>query len=152
MTKRISFIFSAFTLIELLVVVSILGILLGLSVYGMQDARRASRDGKRKTDLEQIRSSLEMYKADCGVYPVSSLPAGSSLVGDGESDSCLSSNVYLSKVPSDPQETTRSYAYNSLDGVTYTLCASLEKNPPPPVDVDNCGSCITACNYKVTNP
>ena len=58
-----------FTLIELLVVISILGVLLALSVFGMQGARQSSRDGRRKADLEQIRSGLEMYRADCNAYP-----------------------------------------------------------------------------------
>ena len=71
-----------FTLIELLVVISIMGILLALSVFGMQDARRASRDGKRKADIEQIRSALEMYKADCGKYPLTAgVVPGSPLTG-----------------------------------------------------------------------
>lgn len=128
-----------------------MGILLGLSVYGMQDARKSSRDGKRKTDLEQIRSALEMYKADCNVYPTSSLVAGASLVGSGATSSCLASNVYLSKIPADPQATTRTYSYAST-GSTYILCASLEKAPSPAMDVSGCASCTTTCNYKVTSP
>lgn len=142
---------SGFTLIELLVVVSIMGILLSLSVYGMQDARKASRDGKRKTDLEQIRSALEMYKADCSGYPSSSLSPGGSLIGSGATSSCPSTNIYLSKIPADAQAPTRSYSYSS-DGLTYSLCASLEKAPSPSMDVSGCGSCTTTCNYKVTSP
>jgi prepilin-type N-terminal cleavage/methylation domain-containing protein len=60
----------AFTLIELLVVISIIGILTGLSIFGLQGAREASRDATRKAALEQIRSGLEIYKADCDSYPI----------------------------------------------------------------------------------
>ena len=143
-----------FTLIELLVVISIIGILLGLSVFGLQGARQASRDARRKADLESIRSGLEIFKADCNKYYVgSSLP--SPLVGipsSPYSSSCLATNTYISLIPSDPIPGTYAYAYSS-DGITYTLCASLE-NPPTPVAsgcVGSCGSGAT-CNYKVKNP
>ena len=146
---------SGFTLIELLVVISIIGILLALSVFGLQGARQASRDAKRKADLESIRSGLEIFKADCDKYYIgNSLP--SPLVGIPSSpyniSSCLATNTYISNIPVDPISATYSYAYSS-DGTTYTLCAYLE-NPPNPVDtgcVGSCGAGVT-CNYKVTNP
>jgi general secretion pathway protein G len=140
----------AFTLIELLVVISIMGILLALSVFGMQQARQASRDGRRKADLEQIRSALEMFKSDCNKYYIgSALP--SSLVGNTSySSTCLPANIYISQVPVDPLPSTNRYSYSS-DGTTYVLCAALEQASS--MDVSGCGSCgDTACNYKVKNP
>ena len=143
-----------FTLIELLVVISIIGILLGLSVFGLQGARQSSRDAKRKADLETIRSGLEIFKADCNLYYVgSSLP--STLIGISGSPygtSCLPANIYVALIPTDPISGTYSYVYSS-DGTTYSLCAYLEKPPVPPAS--GCGgNCATgvACNYKVTNP
>ena len=51
-----------FTLIELLVTISIIGILIGLSVFGLQGARQSARDAKRKADLDmrlrQVMSGL----------------------------------------------------------------------------------------------
>jgi prepilin-type N-terminal cleavage/methylation domain-containing protein len=143
-----------FTLIELLVVISIIGILLALSVFGLQGARLASRDAKRKSDLELIRSGLEIYKADCDSYPATLLQGGT-LIGDG-TGSCLTDNTYITLVPSDPL-TTSQYVYaatsvNSGPYAKYTLCATLEQAPSPAMDVSGCGNCITACNYKVTNP
>ena len=44
-----------FTLIELLVVISIVGILLGLSIFSLQNSKKSGRDAKRKSDLELIR-------------------------------------------------------------------------------------------------
>lgn len=144
-----------FTLIELLVVVSIIGILIGLSIFGLQGARESSRDARRKADLEQIRSGIEIYKADCDTYPVGSgNPAilfGSALMGDGSTSSCSSSNTYISQVPADPTDPTRTYLYSS-DGVTYELCASVEQAGVGTVTCGGSASCGSSCNYKVTNP
>jgi type II secretion system protein G len=142
-----------FTLIELLVVISIIGVLVGLSVFGLQGARKASRDAVRKADLEQIRSGLGMYKADCNSYPLNlNLSSATTLNGDGNSASCLAGNVYISKIPTDPVSPNASYVYNSPDGVTYSICASLEQGGTS-VTCGGSGSCGGAtCNYKVTNP
>ncbi len=139
--------FLAFTLIELLVVISIIGILISLSVFGLQGARESSRDARRKIDLETIRSGLEIYKSDCDIYPTSLVGP---LVGSGEVSSCAVSNTYIQSVPQDPLYPESSYSYSS-DGVTYRICATLEQAPSTPVDTTDCGSCTTACNYKVTN-
>ena len=146
MKRKIIF---GFTLIELLVVISIIGILISLSVFGLQGARTSSRDAKRKADLEAIRSGLEIYKADCDRYPAT---LGTTLVGSPPPSACSASNTYLSSVPVDPTATARTYAYTNTTTTTYTLCASLEQVPSPLPDLTGCGSCTTACNYKVTNP
>jgi prepilin-type N-terminal cleavage/methylation domain-containing protein len=150
-----------FTLIELLVVISIIGILIGLSVFGLQGARTASRDAKRKADLEQIRSGLELYKSDCNIYSAS-VSFGNALKGTDSSGSCLSTNTYISKVPQDALFSTRNYYYTvEASKYCYILCASLEVPPSSPVTsvtcsdgtVLSCGSnCGTSCNYSVTNP
>lgn len=141
-----------FTLIELLVVISIIGILVGLSVFGLQGARKASRDAVRKADLEQLRSGLGMYKADCNAYPASlNLSTPTALKGDGSTTSCLVSNVYISATPVDPISAS-SYIYNSPDGITYSICASLEQGGTT-VTCGGSSACGGAtCNYKVTNP
>lgn len=128
-----------------------MGVLLALSIYGMQEARKASRDGKRKADLEQIRSGLEMYKADCNSYPTS-LTSGSRLVGSGSPSTCAVGNIYISSIPVDPLSTAlHSYIYYS-DGVTYQLCAAMEQGGA----AVTCGSSTdcggSTCNYLTTNP
>lgn len=57
-------------MIELLVVMSIIALLLtiGLSFYG--NAQRATRDAKRRGDLDAIRKSIEIYRAEKGNYKV----------------------------------------------------------------------------------
>ncbi len=138
-----------FTLVELLVVVSIIGILIGLSVFGLQGARISSRDARRKADLEAIRSGLEIYKADCDRYPSS---LDTTLLGSPPPSSCLTDNIYISSVPKDPIDPAQNYSYSNPTSTTYILCATLEQPPTPAMDVTGCGSCTTTCNYKVKNP
>lgn len=141
----------AFTLIELLVVISIMGLLLALSVYGIQSARRSSHDAKRKSDLEQIRSGLEMYKSDCNSYPAA---LGLTLKGDGSSSNCPTSNVYIDEVPVDPKS-DGSYDYDYVTDNSYTLRACLESPDDSQCDRSN-GSIVqctsggyTGCRYTV---
>jgi hypothetical protein len=113
----------------------------------MQGARKQGRDGKRKADLETIRSALEIYKADCNAYP-SSIP----LTGSWTHDCGSGSNTYIEKMPEDPSSGAK-YAYSSSSPYsTYTLCSTLEDPPSPANDTAGCGSCTATCAYKVTSP
>lgn len=148
--------YNGFTLIELLVVISIIGVLIGLSLIGLSGARESARDARRKTDIESIRSGLEMYKADCNKYPAAAaVVGGSSLLGSPPPTSCAASNTYISLVPKDPASPARAYPYSTNPTTTtYILCAALEQAPVPTMGITGCGSCGAgvACNYKVTNP
>lgn len=139
---------NAFTLIELLVVISIIGVLIGLSIFGIEGARKSSRDARRKADLELIRSGLEIYKSDCGSYPAA-LDFGGTLNGNGTTG-CPSSNSYISQIPTDPTSPTDTYYYTRPTTTIYALCAALEQSSGT---VSGCGSCGgSSCNYKVQNP
>lgn len=138
-----------FTLIELLVVISIIAILVAISIFGLAGARELSRDSRRKSDLELIRSGLEIYKADCNTYP-GSITLGGSLSGTGTPSTCPVANVYISDVPTDPTSATRSYRYSST-GTTYEICASLEQGSGT-VTCGGSSNCGNTCNYKVKNP
>ena len=129
-----------FTLIELLVAMTILAVLMGISLVSYQGAKKSARDGKRKADLEQIRSALEIYRTDCKTYPTSLIP----LTGTGTS---CSGNTYMAVIPVDPGSC--SYYYSGSAN-SYTLCASLETGGTSVTGCGSCGSCT--CNYKVTNP
>jgi prepilin-type N-terminal cleavage/methylation domain-containing protein len=151
---------SGFTLIELLVVISIIGVLIAISAFGLQGARETSRDSTRKTDTELIRSGIEIYKSDCNGYPVGSgnpstvlATGGSALMGDGSTTSCSLGNTYISQIPNDPTFPNRNYLYYS-DGTVYEICVSLEQvQSGGSVTCGSSSSCgSSACNYKVTNP
>lgn len=60
-----------FTLIEILVVATIIGLLSALAIANFSTANKSSRDAKRKADLEQVRTALEIYRSQVGYYPSS---------------------------------------------------------------------------------
>lgn len=60
---------AGFTMIELLVVATIIILLSAIGLVSFSQANKRARDGKRKADLEQARSALELYRSDNGFYP-----------------------------------------------------------------------------------
>ena len=125
---------NGFTFVELLVVTTIIILLSSIAVVSYQSANKKSRDNKRKSDLEQIRTALEMYRSDQGGYPTAL--------------SILTPN-FLQQIPTDPKG--YSYYYSRPTATTYNLCAYLESDTSGNCGGASCGSGIT-CNYKVTQP
>lgn len=114
-----------YTLIELLIVIVLIGVLAGifLSINFGQQLKKA-RDGKRKTDIEQIRSALEMCRSDIGSYPLTS-----ALVFGTTASLVCGVNTYLNPLPDDPKAPGAHYSYSSCATspcFTYTLTATLE--------------------------
>lgn len=137
-----------FTLIELLVAMTIVAILLSISLISFQGARKTARDGRRKADLEQIRSALEIYRSDCKTYPDDGeLSFGSELRG---AETVCSDNSYLS-VPNDAL-TGYTYVYNQTSANTYVLCSYMEVDQAVNYDADCGQNCGEHCYYKQTNP
>lgn len=60
---------AAFTLIEMMVVITIIIILAGLVVGGMEYANQRSATEKAKTQIALLSKGIEEYKLDMGAYP-----------------------------------------------------------------------------------
>lgn len=116
-----------FTLIELLVVIAIISILTAFLMSNFVGVRQRGRDAERKSDLRQIQSALEMYRADQGYYPDTSdlSTCGGQFV--------FGSTVYMQKIPCDPQS-------SSGNSVPYVYVAT----------PTNCNNTSTYCtNYTI---
>src|SRR5258706_992741 len=66
-----------FTLIELLVSIAIIATLIGLALPNYLSARGRAKDARRKEDLQQLKSALQLYYNDFHKYP----PSGSAGIG-----------------------------------------------------------------------
>lgn len=116
--------YKGYTLIELLIVITIIGVLAAvvLSVNFGQQLKKA-RDGKRKTDIETIRSALEMCRSDSGSYTTLTSP----VCGGTLSCACGASTcTYLNPIPCDPKNASPYEYLFSGGGASYTLTAALE--------------------------
>ena len=115
-----------FTFVELLVVVTIIAVLTAVAVVSYTSTNKKARDTKRKADLQEIRSALEIKRAECGVYgPLSLYDTGVECDGD----------VYLApdRVPTDPKS-GNDYNY-VITASIYALCTWEMENEP--------GYCVT---------
>ncbi|MCX6731184.1 MAG: prepilin-type N-terminal cleavage/methylation domain-containing protein [Candidatus Roizmanbacteria bacterium] len=131
-----------FTLVEILVVVTIISLLASIAAVSYSRFVKQSRDARRKTDIEQIRASIELYRNFKGTYPAPPMNFGTGALQDG-------TTVYMSKIPSDPMSsspTSNTYFYTSSGTFQdYTLCAYIEGGDTS-VSLNSCGSGII-CNY-----
>ncbi len=59
----------AFTIIELLIVAAIIGVLAVVIVLNYASAKQKARDSRRVSDLDSIKSALEMFREANGRYP-----------------------------------------------------------------------------------
>jgi prepilin-type N-terminal cleavage/methylation domain-containing protein len=150
-----------FTLIELVIVVSVIAVLSGVSIFAMREARTSGRDAKRRADLAQIASSLELYKADCNFYP-NTVPAVNAPLTGASSFGCTvataATNIYIQAMPGDPDGSAYAYtvAPSGCSGNCTRFCiwANLEGDPTLPAfcNSTNCGSVPSGFDLCITNP
>ena len=67
--NRIPVLHGAFTLIEMLIVVTIIGILSTAIIPRMTGYMERTRDLKRKLDLQQIATAMQLYYDQHGTWP-----------------------------------------------------------------------------------
>lgn len=121
-----------FTLIEILVVSTIIALLTSIGVVSYNQINKESRNNRRKIDIEQIRSALEMYRSNNDQYP-------------DNLNLLTGPVVYLSSIPTDPKAPTYVYSYIKISSVDYTIGAYLEGVSSSCSINLNCGG--KNCNY-----
>ncbi len=106
---------AAFTLIELMVTITIIIILAGLVVGGMEYANQRSASEKAKTQIALLSKGIEEYKLDMGGYPPTNNISASLTTSAGSSTSAIIFNAL--------------YWDSDNDGIGVT-------GPPPAPDTD----------------
>lgn len=181
MNKKFS---SAFTLIELLIVMGVLTTLITalITIIDPIQQRYKANDSRRKSDLAEIKKSLEQFYQDHGKYPDSMPPPGPD---EYKIDKDLTSGSTVVDWGSPwqpyaqilPIDTNSSYNYVyvvSNSNQSYRLYSYLERNTFDPQickfnesacqtnkDQANCtcpgaasltNNCGKICNYGITSP
>ncbi|MBI3577580.1 prepilin-type N-terminal cleavage/methylation domain-containing protein [Candidatus Gottesmanbacteria bacterium] len=138
-----------FSLMELLVVISIIAVLVTISAVSYTTVNKRSRDTKRKSDIEQLRNALEMYRAENSSYP----NVGSGNFSNATNLSINLVSTYISAIPADPKS-TQVYRYQATgftNGIYYGYCLSAQLESEDPSDTCTPDS-VNSHNYGVKNP
>ena len=152
---------SGFTLIELLTVIVIIGVLTGLLTVSYFSVRQRGRDAQRKSDIKQIQSALELYRADNDTYPTSLNtgpgPYSYNCVSNVPLVNPAGTTTYMSKIPCDPTSTNGIYRYQQNSSTTYIIVACLDntgdKDPLITSTSPIAGfTCTSGIYYTVANP
>lgn len=154
-----------FTLIELVVSMAIIAILAAAGLSSFTTSQIKGRDGRRKSDLNQLSRALELYYNDYGQYPAGTngliMSCGGLCITEcnwGAGPFCSSRNtetIYMQQLPKDPSSTSRQYYYYS-SGTTYALYSWLENNNDaaiitPAVAADCDAGAGTGCSYGISS-
>jgi general secretion pathway protein G len=143
-----------FTLMEILIAIAIIAVLTAVGIVSYVSINRNARDAKRRGDIEQIRSALEMFRSDKGSYPaVGDLGwTDASNLNTGDSDTGLV-DTYIPAIPSDPQSTNFVYRYRGINNYYgYCLEANVENTATATDTCGAAGSIETGYNYGTKNP
>ncbi len=143
-----------FTLIELLVVIAIIAILAAVIIATTTGAQVQARDSRRVSDLDSIKTALELYNNKEGHYPIQNSPNSEPLTNTSPTGAALVAADLLSAVPQDPKNSTYGYWYcGTTDGSKYALKAKLEtdsKSLESDYDLDWPASGVCDCNNGLT--
>jgi len=96
---------AGFTLIELLVVIAIIGLLSTFAMVSLNNARIKTRDARRISDLNQIRTALDLYFNDCYRYPTM-VTIGEGIAGDDGYCNPPNTITYMKITPNNPTPRT----------------------------------------------
>ncbi|HLC83622.1 MAG TPA: type II secretion system protein [Bacteroidia bacterium] len=105
-----------FTLPELLIVMTVLAALATVMMTSYPASTKRARDTRRRSDIKQYQTAIEVYANKAGSYPVFS--------GNPSSSGFCNTYLNMSNCPDDPK--TEHYAVNS-SASQYILSAKLER-------------------------
>ena len=118
-----------FTLIELLVVIAILGLLATIVLVSLNSSRAKSRDVKRKADMRQVYTAMQLYFDVNNAYPNYAADACSAAVSGCTGTYPSGIGTYLSAMPRDPSnDTTRYYRVKTSTGTNFCVIAANLEN------------------------
>jgi prepilin-type N-terminal cleavage/methylation domain-containing protein len=116
---------NGFTLIELLVVIAIIGLLSSIVLASLNTARSKARDAERLSEMEQLRTAIEMYYSANGYYPLCYGTNTDVCSTEGYAGDLTTLQViptYISSIPKDPLNVAGQYGYYYARG--YQLVSS----------------------------
>ena len=111
-----------FTLIELLVVIAIIAMLATVGITSYRTLTSRARDGRRASDVENVRAALEAYRTENGNYPATA-DIWTELAGPP---------ILLATQPMDPRTGTSFINYVRLTTTTYTIDYLLDNGASAP--------------------
>ncbi len=156
-----------FSMIEMITVMAIMGIILTLVTVNVNKIRIDSRNAKRISDMQELKTALERYYSDSASYPTSSAGFGwdgvTSCWGYATPDwiKGIAPN-YIAKLPSDPKKNTNNcseplYIYRS-NGTDYKIiahrpdnCVDIGSKYPHLID-PNRGTAVANCSFGYWTP
>lgn len=77
MQKTLQKTYSGFTLIELLVVATIIIVVSAIGLVSYSEVSQGARDARRKSDLDDIRVTLLLFRSENGYYPTAAVESDS---------------------------------------------------------------------------
>jgi len=153
---------SGFTLVELLVTIAVIATIIGLALPNFLGARSRARDTRRKGEINQLKTALQLYYNDYKIYPPAA-NGGSGKInyiagcGTGGTTLCPASctvafasgattgcdTVYMTKFPG--EFGTSMFYYQKNGGADYCLKGSLE-NPSDSDIASSWARCSGKCS------
>lgn len=141
---------AGFSLLEILVTTGIILVLTSIGVASYVNANKRSRDSRRTSDIQQLRSALEMYRSDNGYYPPIN-PTFGTIAALG----AVLVPTYMAALPNDPKS-GQQYYYQATDSsggaparyYGYCVCGEYETSS----STGTCSALAASCNYGERNP